>query len=289
MASPELPTLLCSLAALMAAASWHQGNRARLAALERQLNRGGSAGRPQTSGLVRSTLHRLVPRRALDADAGKLSRAGIRMPAEALWVYRAGASAAGAVIVPAAGFALGLDATGLLLAAGAVGGVLGIDWWLNNRIRHRHALLRRDWPGFLFRLRLSLLAGMPLPLALDAIAVLNQDRGSVLDGDLREAVRKIKAGMPCDSALNEWAATAGCGEVAVLAGAVERSRSTGVPLAATIEMHQRTARSRQRFAYLAWLNALPSRLSVVAMIFFMPAVLIIVLVPNVIAFLRAGW
>ncbi len=289
MSGPELPPLLLSLASLLLIAWWHLLDQQRAQALTRYLRGSEARGSRPVTNRLQATVGRLLSPAAVQADALRLLRAGIEMPGEALWIYRMAAGAAGSVLTSAGAAAVGAARPGVFAAIGAAVGMLGVDWWLDRRTQRRCAMLRRDWPGFLYRLRLCLLAGMPLASSLEAILSLHRDQSSPVHSDLVKVVRKVKAGLPCEAALVEWAEAAGAGEVAALAGAVERSRSAGVPLAATIEMHHRSARSRHRFAYTAWLNGLPGRLSTVAMVFFLPAVLVIVLIPNVIAFLRASW
>jgi tight adherence protein C len=106
---------------------------------------------------------------------------------------------------------------------------------------------------------------------------------------LLEVVREIRAGVSCESALNRWGELTQVEEVMALASAAERSRALGVPLAAGLARQASIGRDRLRQEYLGWANALPSRLSLCAMLFFLPAILIVVLLPSVLSFLRSGW
>jgi len=130
---------------------------------------------------------------------------------------------------------------------------------------------------------------MSAEAALESINLLAQRHEPRLGVQLSTIVAQMHAGLAIDRAIALWADSTGVAEVRVLADALERSRRTGIGVGVSVEGQHRAAVNRHRQAYLSWLSALPSRLSTVAMIFFLPAVLVVVLMPSVLAFLRAGW
>jgi tight adherence protein C len=173
---------------------------------------------------------------------------------------------------------------------GFAAGVMAIEWFIEVRARSNADALRGTWPHFLHRLRLCLLAGLSLERAL---ATLSEDAGlgrsRALRIQLEEVVREIRAGVSCEGALSKWGELSGLDDVIALSASVERSRALGLPLAAGLARQAAMARERMRQQYLGWVTALPSRLSLGAMLFFLPAILIIVLAPSVLSFLRSGW
>jgi tight adherence protein C len=131
---------------------------------------------------------------------------------------------------------------------------------------------------------------MTLEQALAALAAYSAPgRSLILSRQLADVVARVRAGMPPETAISSWAHSLGVDEIAVFASSVERSRTLGVPLAEALDRQAQLGRARVRQEYLTWLNSLPSRLSLCSMLFFLPAVLIVVLLPNVLSFVRSGW
>jgi len=288
----ELPVVLYGFAVLALFLDWRSANQARARMIVASLSRGaGGVVRRSVLAAVVEIVDRLVSPRLLVGEERRIAAAGLNLQPQALVVIRIAATAGFGCGLPLA-FELGVGHVqfgGLAASGGALLGLALSEWWLRARTRHAQALLRRDWPGFLSRVRLCLAAGMSLEAALECLVELLHCRGEGVARQLRLVAARMQAGMSAERALELWAGSCGANEVAVFAGAVQRARAAGVALGPAIEEQERAARSRQRQAYMTWLNALPSRLSVMAMIFFLPAVLVIVLLPSVIAFIRAGW
>lgn len=291
MLSPELPALLLGAAVLILVL------QRRLAGLERQRVLVGQVipGSTDEAEMIRDSFADLVVRllspKFLESERSKLRAAGITQRVEVLVALRIAAVAVGSAAMPLA-MNLGRRPTawhGALVVAGALGGLGLSEWWVQRAIRYAQSRLRSAWPAFLARVRLCLAAGMPLELAIECVGQLSIARGNVLAEALAGLVSQVRAGVPLEQAVEAWARASGVNEVAVFAGALQRSRTSGVPLGASLEEQHRTTSTRLRQAYLTWVSALPSRLSAVAMVFFLPAVLVVVLLPSVIAFIRAGW
>ena len=287
----ELPVVLCCLAALAVVLHWQYAHQARARMIVSSLSRHKSAVRRSGLAIAVDIVDRLVSPQLLTVEERRIAAADLNLQPQALIVIRVAVTAVFGCCLPlVCEFGVGHWRHGGVAAS--VGALLGLalsEWWLRDRTKHAQALLRRDWPGFLARIRLCLAAGMSLEAALECLVELCYGRSEGVVRHLRLVVARMQAGMPAERSLQLWADSCGVNEVAVFAGAVQRARAAGVALGPAIEEQERSARSRQRQAYLVWLNALPGRLSVVAMVFFLPAVLVIVLLPSVIAFLRAGW
>lgn len=245
-------------------------------------------------GTIGGTLKRLsefLPGDWSQAQRARMVRAGLGLEAETYLALRLICGLAGAVLGSVAAYGrYRTVALGVAAALGAGAGLFGVDWWVDARARANGSLLRGRWPYFLHRLRLCLLAGMSLERALTALA---DDPGTGLGAafgrQLQDVIREIRAGVSCESALVRWGQTAEAEDILALGAAAERSRALGLPLATSLARQAAVARDRLRQDYLGWANSLPSRLSLCAMLFFLPAILIIVLLPSVLSFLRSGW
>lgn len=287
----ELPVALYCLAVLAVVVHWQYANQTRARMIVSSLNRHSSVTRRSGLAIAMDIVGRLVSPQLLADEERRIAAAGLNLQSQALMTIRVAVTALFGCGAPlACEFVAGhLRHGGVAASGGAILGLALSEWWVRDRTKHVQAMLRRDWPGFLAQIRLCLAAGMSMEAALECLVELSHGRGEGVVRHLRLVVARMQAGMPAERALQLWADSSGVNEVAVFAGAVQRARAAGVALGPAIEEQERAARSRQRQAYLVWLNALPGRLSVVAMVFFLPAVLVIVLLPSVIAFLRAGW
>jgi len=210
----------------------------------------------------------------------------------ALLALRSGAVAAALVIWIGLGLLVGRGSLHRPGAHAAAGGALGlalVEAYLTARIRRRRAHLKRTWPGFLSRLRLALSAGLTLEGAVRALLAFERRCSGELAADLAALQREIKSGIAAEDSLLQWAHRCGLDDAERLALTCQRCRRLGLPLAPAIRRQQEHADAQAHNRHQAWVNGLPGRISVVAMLFFMPAILIVVLLPNVLSFLRAGW
>lgn len=287
------PAILVLAAALCLLAGLELRSGVRRRSLKHSLGlRTGRGMRPVLAAEARRLL-RHMPEEWVSAERERLGKAGLRPEPETGLTIRL----ASAVSCGVAGAFLwarvsppGSGRLSFLTAASALVGLLAVDWWLAARAKSRILVLRADWPDFLDQLRLCLTAGMALEQALATLSTYPDPRRSpVLKTQLAELTARIRAGTSAERALDALARDTGLEEVEAFATSVGRSRALGVPLVETISRQAELCRARLRHEYLAWLNSLPSRLSLCAMVFFLPAVLAVVLVPNVVAFLRSGW
>lgn len=294
--SLALSTVFLVAALLLVLAGMERAAAGRQQSMASRLGWNDEQGSGRLGGGPQRWLRRLaasLPSAWLAADRERLRRADVCVEPEVLLFCRL----LGATICTllSVGSCLALSIGGAsVLAAVAAGSLLAgfhlVEAWLDARWRASASLLRRDWPDFLARLRLSLLAGLSLERGLEAMLASGEaGPGGVIHGQLVSVVREIRTGVGCEAALANWADRTRAEEVAALAWAAERARALGLPLSAGLGRLASLSRGRARQAYLAWLNGLPGRLSLYAMIFFLPAILVVVLLPSVLSFIRSGW
>ena len=289
---PVLPAALLTAAGLFALAWLEARSIAAGGRLASQMA-GRSVGPWQLIG-VRRGLRRLAaatPRELAARDGRRLRRAGLDMSPEVLLGLRIAAGAGGAVLLVGLGAARGaaLAGSGLPVLLGWVLGVAAVEFWLNAAGGRRRREVRAVWPLLLYRLGLCVRAGMSVERALLALAAQWAGPAGGPGPELRALVRLVGSGLSGDEAFARWGADLDSPEITALGSALNRARTMGQPLGPIIERHHGQARTKARQRCLAWLTGLPARLSVVAMLFFLPAILIVVLVPNILAFLRSGW
>ncbi len=293
MRHPTLPvcTLVMALLMMLAWLDSRFGGQRREFGIRIGWRPGARAG--ESGAVNRSAVRRLamlLPAEWSRAQRARLARAGLALETEAYLSLRLVSALCCAVVGVMVGLAIKRVDLQAWAAVAAAFGLFGVDWFVDTRGRANGALLRRQWPHFLHRLRLCLLAGMSLERALSTLADdPDMERGAAFGRQLGEVVREIRAGVSCESALARWGELAQAEEVMALAAAAERSRALGLPLTAGLARQASMARDRLRQEYLGWANGLPARLSLCAMFFFLPAILIVVLLPSVLSFLRSAW
>jgi tight adherence protein C len=145
---------------------------------------------------------RAAVRRRLDALASDTTVEDFRIE-QVVWggIGLLGAAVLATVGSVAAG-SLNVLSAGLLCLAGAVGGVLGRDWWLTQQVRRREELLLAEFPVVAELLALAVTAGES-PAA--AIARVTRLSGGELARELGAALGRARAGVPLVEALQQVA------------------------------------------------------------------------------------
>jgi tight adherence protein C len=141
-------------------------------------------------------------RRRLEASGGETTLEDFRVE-QVVW---GGLGLLGAALLTTVGslMAGGVNvlSAGLLCVAGLVGGVLGRDWWLTQRVQRRETLLLAEFPVVAELLALAVTAGES-PTA--AIARVTRLSGGELARELGAALGRARAGVPLVEALQHVA------------------------------------------------------------------------------------
>jgi tight adherence protein C len=177
--------------------------------------------------------------------------------------------AAGALSPALAPGRLGL----LLVVALPLAGFLAPDLWLARHAAARARQVRRELPGLLELLRVTVEAGGSLAESLGEVG----RRGSgPLAGEWRVVGREVALGVPLTDAMGALERRLPLPEVRALVAALERSQRHGAPLAATLAAQAHDARFalRRRVAEEA-ARAAPKIQLVVALLL-VPSVLLLV-------------
>jgi tight adherence protein C len=145
---------------------------------------------------------RAAVRRRLDALGSGSAVEDFRVE-QVVW---GGLGLLGAVLLAGAGSllagSLNVLSAALLCVAGAVGGVLGRDWWLTQQVQRREELLLAEFPVIAELLALAVTAGES-PTA--AIARVTRLSGGELARELGAALGRARAGVPLVDALQQVA------------------------------------------------------------------------------------
>jgi tight adherence protein C len=123
---------------------------------------------------------------------------------------------------------LNVLSAGLLCVAGAVGGVLGRDWWLTQQVQRREELLLAEFPVVAELLALAVTAGEG-PAA--AIARVTRLSGGELARELGVALGRARAGVPLVEALQQVADRTSLDPLARFIDGLLVAMERGTPLA----------------------------------------------------------
>jgi tight adherence protein C len=193
-----------------------------LVALGSRLRPAGASGGPQDLG-------------ARIAAAGRPASLGLR---DVMAAKVAAAVAAGLIGTLLASVAPGR--LGLVLALGApVAGFLAPDLWLMRLAAERARRVRRELPGLLDLLRVTVEAGASLSEALRSVG---ERANGPLAREFLATGHEVAVGVPLATALDGLTERVPLPEVRALVGALERARRHGAPLADTLEAQARDAR-----------------------------------------------
>jgi tight adherence protein C len=194
-----------------------------------------------------------------------------------------------AVVGAGVGTVFGAAAPGrlglLLAAAGPVAGFFAPDLWLAHRARERARTVRRDLPGLLDLLRVSVEAGAPLASALGAVGA--RARGP-LAAEWRAVARQVALGEPLERSLATLERRLPQPEIRALSAALDRSRRHGTPLGRTLAGQARDARLALRRRVEEDAARAAPKIQLVVALLLVPSVLLMVAAALVSALLGDG-
>jgi tight adherence protein C len=177
-----------------------------------------------------------------------------------------------------------LPTAGLLL--GVVGAYCLPDLVLVHAVKRRLQQLRAGFLAALDLLASTAAGGHGLHACLHMV-------GPRLPGPIRvvvgAALREIDAGRRIHQALAAAGQRSGLTELVTLAGALEEAESLGTPVTTTLRELASGLRVDRRNALEAQASALPLKLSVCTIAFFLPPILVLLVLPNVLGFLGTPW
>jgi len=176
---------------------------------------------------------------------------------------------AGALMAAAAPGRLGI----VLVMAAPATGFLAPDLWLARRARKRARAVRRELPGLLDLLRVTVEAGASLPAALAEVG--GRTSGPVA-APWRGVGREVALGVPLAEALEGMAARLPQPEIAALCAALDRARRHGAPLGRTLSGQARDTRVALRRHVQEEAAKAGPKIQLVVALLLVPAVLLLV-------------
>ncbi|MCL4426523.1 MAG: type II secretion system F family protein [Firmicutes bacterium] len=172
-----------------------------------------------------------------------------------------------------------------LLALSLLGVWLLPDLWLWRTSQIR----RREMIGELIRiidhLTISLVNGPNLRQALDEVA----RREGRLNLAIAQVLRQDVSGGKVGTLLQGLGRELGLPQLESFAVSLLQAETLGTPLAEILQRQARAMRRERRQSLEKRINLLPLGLTLITVVFLLPPILVVVLLPNVIGFLRSSW
>lgn len=301
-----LPLVLSALAggvsayALVRALASPGKDTARLAALRRAVppatrepGDGATDGhlpRSRWSGVLRdltpAALVALVERvsPAGDEAAAAARESGLEPVDVRLAAAAAGLAVAAAATLLAAG--RGAAPQAWVMGLTAIAALVGPGLWLSGAVSRYRASVARELPKVAALLTLGGESGLELMEAVRLAAGLSPGPvGRVL----RRALAEVDAGREKIAALRAAGRSAGSREVQSFIAAVTQGLQLGTPVSRVLRIQADNLQARRRQALEARISGLPTKLTVVTVVFFLPALFVLSVLPNLLAFLGSRW
>lgn len=195
-----------------------------------------------------------------------------------------------AIALAGASLALGLAGVGPSPAAGlAVGfglAVGGPRLWLNRALTRHRMAVERELPQVAELMTLGAESGLEL---VDAVRLAAGLCSGPVGRALRETLAEVSAGREMAGALRETVRRLGGPAAAGFIGALVQGIELGTPVARVLRIQADTFRVRRRQAVEARIAGLPLKLTMATIFFFVPALLVLSVLPNLLAFLGSQW
>jgi tight adherence protein C len=167
---------------------------------------------------------------------------------QVVWAaFGLGAGAVGGGLLAAAAGRFDPLSTVLLAAVGAVGGVLGRDWWLTVQVRRRQQRMLAEFPAVAELLALAVTAGEGAPSAIERVCRLT--RGE-LTGELADVLARARVGVALVTALEGLRDRTGLDPLARFVDGVIVAIERGTPLAEVLRAQAADVREAGKRALL---------------------------------------
>lgn len=170
----------------------------------------------------------------------------------------------------------------LMIGAGFFGPVI----WLRSRVAERRQAIEESFPNALDLIQISVEAGMGFDAAMIRVGNELAEAAPALSQEFLTAQREIQAGRNRDRALLDMAARTGVDEVASFANVVLQSIQFGTSISKTLTAYSQDMRIRRELRAQEKANRLPVQMSAVMASLMLPALILLILGPIVIRYIR---
>jgi len=177
----------------------------------------------------------------------------------------------------------------IITFAGAVGGYLAPNFYLNRRVTQRVAEHRMGFPDFMDLLVVCADAGLAMEAALEKVSRELGDSYPSLVANVHITNLEIRAGRTTTEALEHFGDRLGLEEARSFAALIQQSHDLGSSIATALRVysddmrHKRLSRAEEK-AY-----SLPAKLAVPMMVCIFPVLFVVILTPVIVKLYTGHW
>jgi tight adherence protein C len=176
----------------------------------------------------------------------------------------------------------------LIIAVLIVGGFYGPSVVVNSRAKERRLRITEGFPNALDLLQISVEAGLGFDAAMNRVAAeLHRSNPEIAD-EFSVAQQEIAAGRDRDRALLAMAERTGVTEVTSFVTVMLQSMEFGTSVSSALATYAQDMRTRRELLAIEKANKLPVSMSATLVLFMLPALLMLVMSPVVINFLKVA-
>ena len=157
---------------------------------------------------------------------------------------------------------------------------------LRLKIGARRRLISRSVPEMMELLSVCANAGMNLHAALAFVA---ENVSGPLGDELRRTVAALSTGHRMDSALRDMGQRCGEASIRLFAGALSQAYVSGSSVSEALRSYAWLARQYRRQAVEAAIQSMPTKMTVCSILFLLPPVFVMTLLPGLLMFLSSRW
>ncbi|MCV2867992.1 type II secretion system F family protein [Defluviimonas sp. WL0002] len=165
-------------------------------------------------------------------------------------------------------------------------GFYGPNYWLRARVEKRRRQIEEAFPNALDLIQISVESGLSFDAAMTRVANEIVTTAPVLSEELLITQREIQAGRSRDRALMDFAERTGVPEVGSFASVVMQSIQFGTSISDALTTYATEMRHAREMRAQEKANKLPVKMSAVLASLMLPALVLLVLGPVVIRYLR---
>ncbi len=173
----------------------------------------------------------------------------------------------------------------IVMALVAVG-FFGPALWLRGRVAERRRAIEEAFPNTLDLIQISVEAGLGFDAAMIRVGNELEATAPEISQELLAAQREIQAGRSRDRALMDMGARTGVDEVVAFASVVLQSIQFGSSISGTLTTYAKEMRVSRELKAQEMANKLPVKMSAVMALLMLPALVLLVLGPIIIRYVR---
>jgi tight adherence protein C len=190
------------------------------------------------------------------------------------------------IVLPQVWAKLNWDMIALLVAISSVVGLFLPTVWVSRRIENRQQQCRDGFPDALDMLLISVEAGLGLDAAINRVGMEIGGAYPVLGEHFQLVGAELRAGQSREGALRSMADSIGIEEVGSLVTLLIQSDMLGTSIAQALRVHADDMRIKRMLRAEEKAHMLPVKMTVPLILGILPPLVIVILAPAIIRFMR---